>query len=214
MTPSTPRVTLITATDLVPEAELFRRLEVVAELDVVARSRLAVQLRSPELSTRELARLGERLRRATHRLGARLIVNDRLDLARALDADGVHLGRRSVRVAEARAFVGEGTWVSVSAHDLEDLRDAQAQGADAALLSPVFASPGKARPLGLGALRDARSAVSSLGLVALGGIDARRALSCREAGADGVAVVRGELSEVLAALLARGSSRGSRPRAE
>jgi thiamine-phosphate pyrophosphorylase len=204
VTREAPRITLITATNVVPEGELLRRLERAAELEPALRSRLAVQLRSPELSARALHALGERLRRVTARLGARLIVNDRLDLARALGADGVHLGRRSVHVADARAFVGANAWVSVSAHDLNDVRRARADGADAALLSPIFASPGKASPLGLDALRAARAVCTeadALGLVALGGIDARSARRCRQAGADGVAVLRADLSEALVELL-------------
>jgi thiamine-phosphate pyrophosphorylase len=199
-----PRVTLITATDVVAEAELCRRLERVAELDPAARARLAVQLRSPELSSCALHRLGERLRRVTARLGVGLIVNDRLDLARALGVDGVHLGRRSVHVADARALLGADAWVSVSAHCLDDLRAARAEGADAALLSPIFASPGKASPLGLARLREARAVCAEAGalaLIALGGIDARSALSCRRAGSDGVAVLRADLSEALVELL-------------
>jgi thiamine-phosphate pyrophosphorylase len=196
----------VTDTRVVPEGALVARLDAAAPLPAWARARLAVQLRDPELPARALLGLGERLRARTRALGASLIINDRLDLALLLGADGVHLGRRSVTVADARALLGPRAWVSVACHDLADILAAADAGASAVTLSPIFASPGKGAPLGVPALTEAHRALaargpSAPGLVALGGIDATTAETCLDAGADGVAVIRADLSAKISALL-------------
>lgn len=212
-----PRVILVTAIDEVPADALLARLQAVAGLPREARARLAVQLRDPELTGRELFVWGARLAQAARDVGAGLIVNDRIDLALALGADGCHLGRRSVAVSDARSLLGGGAFISVACHSIEDVLQAAEAGADAAILSPVFGSPGKGAPLGLEALAAARRALDrargalpaadhgprGCALLALGGIDAARAPACLSAGADGVALVRADLGGVLPDLLAR-----------
>jgi len=199
----TPRVLYVSDTRVVPAEALLARLDQAAALPESLRARLAVQLRDPELSSRALLALGARLRDRTRALGARLVVNDRIDLALALGADGVHLGRRSVSVDDARALLGDAAWISVACHDLSDVEAARRAGASAVTLSPIFASPGKGAPLGLAALGEARRALagSQVGLVALGGIDAATAEACLAAGADGVALIRADLGDGLAHLL-------------
>lgn len=192
-----PRVVVITSMRDVPEAVLQERIRRARDLPPAARARLAVQLRDPELSGRELYQLGLRLRRATLDAGILLLVNDRLDLARILGADGVHLGRRSVSIEDARAFLGARSFVSVACHSIADVVGAASRGADAALLSPIFASPGKGEPIGLEAVHRAREALDRAGLrlpiIALGGVDETNAAACIEAGAHGVAGIRGDL---------------------
>lgn len=199
-----PRVVQITAASVLPERALFTRIEAIASLPEAARRAYAVQLRDPELPPRALADLGARLREATRALGASLVVNDRVDLAIAIGADGVHLGRRSLRVADARALLGASAWISVSTHDGDDVVRAADEGADAALLSPIFASPGKGAPLGVEAIAAAREAVErralAIDLIALGGVDASNAASCFAAGASAVAAIRADLRGVLDAL--------------
>lgn len=196
-----PRVLQITAADVLPEAALFARVAALAALPEAARRGFAVQLRDPALPARALLDLGARLRAATRAVGAGLVVNDRLDLARTLGADGAHLGRRSVRVAEARALLGEGAWVSVACHAVDEVVRAAEEGADAAVLSPIFPSPGKGAPLGVAAIAAAREALGARGvkvaIVALGGVDAGNAGACFAAGADGVAAIRADLTGVL-----------------
>ncbi len=193
-----PRVLQITAADVLPEAELWARLAALARLPAPARSGLAVQLRDPQLPTRELLALGTRLREVTRALGASLVVNDRLDLALALGADGVHLGRRSVSVQDARALLPH-AWIAVACHAVADVVAAAAGGADAAVLSPIFASPGKGTPLGPAALSAARAAAGEgIQLIALGGVDASSAAACFAAGANAVAAIRADLEGVLA----------------
>jgi thiamine-phosphate pyrophosphorylase len=196
-----PRVLQITARGVLPETDLFARLGALAGLPPAARACFAVQLRDPELTARALLDLGVRLRETTRALGAALVVNDRLDLALAIGADGVHLGRRSVTVEDARALLPAGAWISASCHDLADVVRAAEDGADAAVLSPIFASPGKGRALGVEALHQARAALdarsSATSLVALGGVDAENAAACFAAGAGGVAAIRADLGPLL-----------------
>jgi thiamine-phosphate pyrophosphorylase len=196
-----PRVLQITAADVLPEAALFARVAALAGRPEAARRAFAVQLRDPELPARALLDLGARLRAATRAVGAGLVVNDRLDLARALGADGVHLGRRSVRIADARALLGAGAWVSVACHAVDEVVRAAEEGADAAVLSPIFPSPGKGAPIGVAAIAAAREALRARGLraaiVALGGVSTGNAAACFAAGADAVAAIRADLGGVL-----------------
>ncbi|MFT3764062.1 MAG: thiamine phosphate synthase [Minicystis sp.] len=197
-----PRVLQITAASVLPERALFARVAALASLPEAARRAHAVQLRDPELPTRALLALGARLRAATRAVGAALVVNDRLDLALALGADGAHLGRRSVSVADARAILGPATWISVACHAVAEVVRAAEEGADAAVLSPIFPSPGKGPPLGVTALREAREALAARGIevqvLALGGVEEGNAAACFAAGADGVAAIRADLGGVLA----------------
>ena len=109
-----------------------------------------------------------------------LIINRRLDLARRVKADGVH----------GEDLPAELEWRSSPAHDAKQLQNARNAGANAALVSPIFSSPGKDLPRGVVAIREARALAPEMTLVALGGIDATNARVCREAGADAVAVIR------------------------
>jgi thiamine-phosphate pyrophosphorylase len=109
-----------------------------------------------------------------------LIINRRVDLARRVRADGIH----------GEELPAEFAWRSSPAHDAKQLQNARIAGANAALVSPIFASPEKAAPRGVSALREARAKEPEMTLVALGGIDETNARTCREAGADAVAVIR------------------------
>lgn len=181
-----------------------RWIQITSERDVpreailarIARggSGLAVQLRDPGLETGAFVEWGRQLRAATRAVGGWLVVNDRLDVALALDADGVHLGRASIRPDEARLALGDRV-VSCSVHDGDELERALRCGADAVVVSPVFPSPGKGVGIGLEALARFRSLVpADVALVALGGVTAANAPSCFAAGADAVAAIRADLT--------------------
>lgn len=153
-------------------------------------------LREPALSGRDLLALARALRARTRALGVGLWVNDRLDVAALVAADGAHLAGRSVGVDDARRLLGAGATISVACHAPDEVLAARTAGADAATLSPIFASPQKGAPLGLDALRSARLALGpapGFSLVALGGIDESVVLPCLAAGADGVAAIRADL---------------------
>lgn len=186
------RAIQITSLPDVPEAELLRRLEALAAAPAARRAEVAVMLRDPGLSPRALLRLGERLRAVTAGLGVALLVNDRLDVARLVGADGIHLGRRSVSLEDARA-AAPGLSISTSAHAAGEARAAFARGADRVLLSPIFASPGKGPPLGLAALGEAPPPPGRA-LLALGGVGEGDVERCLAAGASGVAAIRADVA--------------------
>lgn len=153
----------------------------------------AVQLREKDLPGRDLCRLAERMRALTRRFGARLLVNDRADVALAVGADGVHLGAGSIPLSAARRLLGPGAIVGCSTHGLGELRDAASGGADYVTFGPVYATPSKARygpPVGVEALfRSCRE--SPVPVFALGGVGPERVEETIRAGAFGIALISG-----------------------
>ena len=155
----------------------------------------AVQLREKDLPGRQLLALAERLRTVTTRAGALLLVNDRVDVAAAAGADGVHLGGGSVPVDVARALLPAGALVGVSTHAAAE---AAATTADFAVFGPVYATPSKAAygpPQGEERFR-AAAATARVPLLAIGGVTASHVPVLRAAGASGVAVIRAILAAV------------------
>ena len=150
-----------------------------------------VQLREKRCDTREFIDEARRLKHLLAAAGIPLIINDRLDVALAVDADGVHLGQSDMHIKDARRLLGDAMLIGISAESLDDAIRAEAEGADYIGISPVFATPTKrdtAAPLGLEGIRRIREAVS-LPLVGIGGIHQGNAPDVFRAGADGVAVV-------------------------
>ena len=157
----------------------------------------AIQLREKGLDTVEMYRLAERLLAMTRQAGAALLINDRMDIAMALGADGVHLTRKSLPPREVRSLVGSRMLIGISCHGLEDVREAVDGGVDFVVLGPIYATLSKAPygpPLAPGILREARR-ICPLPILAIGGIKAARVPEVVGAGADGVAAI----SAVLAA---------------
>lgn len=151
-----------------------------------------VQLRSKTASTRELVRWGHALKTLLAPHGVPLVVNDRLDVALAVNAEGLHLGQSDLLPADARRLMPAGMWLGWSIEQLDQLELARAQPVDYLAISPVFATPTKgdaAEPLGLAGLRWARQH-TALPLVAIGGMHAGCLAEVVAAGADSVAVVR------------------------
>ncbi len=149
----------------------------------------AIQLRDVAAAGSDLLAAATALRASTRRHGARLLVNDRIDVALAADADGVHLPAASFAIADARRLVGAARLIGRSTHAAVDAAAAVRDGADYVVLGPIFATPSKAQygaPLGV----DVLAAVGTLPVVAIGGITAECAGAVRRAGAAGVAVVR------------------------
>ena len=123
--------------------------------------------------------------------GALFVVNDRPDVALMVGADGVHLGQEDLPPAEARRVMGNDAIVGRSTHSLEQVRASLGEPVDYVAIGPVFQTASKANPdpvVGPELLREAR-ALTDLPLVAIGGIDAARAVVAIAAGADGVAVL-------------------------
>lgn len=156
----------------------------------------ALQLREKDLGVRELLDLAYRLRDMTRAFGARLFVNDRVDVALAADADGVHLGGQSMPAFAVRRVVGRHMLIGVSTHGIGQAVQAEKDGADFITLGPVFETPSKARygkPLGIDVLREASGRLS-VPFFAIGGIRGERAGDVTRAGSRGVAVISAVLA--------------------
>ncbi len=150
-----------------------------------------IQLRDKTCSTRRLVREGKRVREVTLRTGTPFIINDRLDVAIACGADGVHLGYDDLPVSSARAIVPQGFIIGVSVGSADEAIQAVKEGADYLAASPVFPTAQKAEAVihcGLEGIRHIRAAVS-VPLVAIGGIGRGNICDVIGAGADGVAVI-------------------------
>jgi thiamine-phosphate pyrophosphorylase len=142
-----------------------------------------IHLRDRELTARQLLELTKRVLT----LGPRVLVNDRVDVALAAGAHGVHLRSHPVPPKAWRCIVPKGFMIGVSCHSVADIE--RAAGADYVYFSPVFESPGHGLPVGLDALREAVRA-APMPVIALGGITERNAEACIAAGAAGIAAIR------------------------
>ena len=150
-----------------------------------------VQYREKSAPTRRMIEEAREARQVCRAAGVPFIVNDRVDVALAVDADGVHVGQDDMPAYLARRMIGAGRILGVSAGNVQEAKKAVADGADYIGASPIFATPTKPdapAPMGLEGLRHLVAAVS-IPVVAIGGINARNAASIIAAGAAGVAVV-------------------------
>ena len=158
---------------LIPVCEAVLR----AAADGGRAGEIAIQLREKDLPARELYELAIGLRKLTRRWRAALLINDRVDVAIAADADGVHLPARSFPVEDARKLVGPSRLIGVSTHSDGEVRAAAERGADFAVHGPVFpplSKGGYAPPQGIAALYAACRAAARMPVYALGGITTER----------------------------------------
>ena len=168
--------------------------------EVLARALLAsgarvLQLRiksEPPATAGQLVRAGTMARRVCSELGAALVINDRIDVALAVGADGVHLGQTDLPLVVARKLVGTRLWIGVSTHDLAQVRAACEGGADYLGFGPVFATATKKTPdpvQGVAGLRAAVDAAGTVPVVAIGGITAAQAREVYGAGAAAICAI-------------------------
>lgn len=151
----------------------------------------AVQLREKDLETRRLLSMAYSLRELTSGYSAKLFINDRVDIALAVDADGVHLGGESMPAFAARKAAGEAMLIGVSAHSIEEAKNAEEEGAAFVTLGPVYETPSKMKygnPLGPELLREVRGKIS-IPVFAIGGIKKERVGSVLKGGATGIALI-------------------------
>lgn len=150
-----------------------------------------IQLREKDLSGRELFDLAAKVRGLTARYGAKLLINDRVDIAIAVDADGVHLPASSFSPMDARSLIGRDRVIGVSAHSEADAIRAEREGADFVTFSPIYDTPSKAgygEPQGLERLEEVCSQVN-IPVYALGGINRENVRDVMGRGASGVAMI-------------------------
>ncbi len=155
------------------------------------------QYRDKKASSRQLFTVCQNLSRIMNAARARLLVNDRCDIARLTASGGVHVGQEDLGAEEARAIVGSDSWVGVSTHTLREVEAAATTSADYIAVGPIFPTAtkeGARPPVGLGFIREARK-ITDKPLVAIGGITLESAPEALAAGADSVAVIR-DLIEV------------------
>jgi len=164
----------------------------VAAIETACRAGVrAVQLREKDLNTRALYETACRIRGVTRDHQAKFFVNDRVDVAMASAADGVHCPDRGFPAADAARMLGSRRSVGVSTHSLERAQRAQRDGADFITFGPVFTTPSKkvfGPPQGLQALKNVAGAVT-IPVLAIGGITPERTAHCLDHGASGVALI-------------------------
>jgi thiamine-phosphate pyrophosphorylase len=158
----------------------------------------AIQLRERDLSARELVTLAREVQAVTASHRSQLLINDRIDVALALEGVGVHLRSNSLPVSVARQLLGAQRLLGVSVHTVEEAIQVESQGADYIILGPIYATPSKQMfgpPLGIHTLEKACRLVR-IPIIGIGGVTAARAPQMRRAGAFGVAVITAILGAI------------------
>lgn len=182
-----PNIYLITDRNQVTsEREYFKTIE-----ELLAAGVGMIQLREKDLSAADIYSYATRLRELTLQYDAKLLINDRLDIAEAVSADGVQLGISTLPIDIARRQLGNDAIIGVSTHSLQEALAAQSKGASFVTYGPVFHTPSKAiygEPMGTEALQAICRSVS-IPVFALGGIKARNLPQITHSGMYGVAVI-------------------------
>ena len=156
----------------------------------------AIQLREKDLSGRDLFSLAERSHKLCQAYDAALFINDRVDVAMAVDAAGVQLSQASLPIVTAKALLGPQKIIGVSTHSLQETKEAEQAGADFILFGPVYFTPSKAAygaPQGLPALKTIVDNIS-LPVYAIGGIKLENIDSTKKLGVRGVALISAIMS--------------------
>lgn len=151
----------------------------------------AIQLREKDLPIRELLSLAQELREITKEFNAELFINDRVDVAIAVEADGVHLGHQSMPISAVRRIVRHDMLIGVSTHTIYEAQDAEAGGADFITFGPIFPTPSKMHygdPVGIEMLQRVKQYVN-IPVFALGGIKLDVIPEVLRAGANGIAMI-------------------------
>lgn len=151
-----------------------------------------IQLREKYASAREFYEAAESALKIARKYNAKIIINDRVDIALALKADGVHLGQDDLPPAEARKILGEKAIIGFSTHNIEQAITAVRLPIDYLAIGPIFATKTKENPdaiVGLEGLIKVREATGNFPLVAIGGIDAENLPEIYKAGANSAAIV-------------------------
>lgn len=150
-----------------------------------------IQLREKNKSKKELLIMARALKELTSKYGVLFIVNDHIDIALAVDADGIHLGQDDLPLVEARRIVGPNKWIGISTHALAEAQTAEKDGADYIGVGPIYSTQTKVdvvQPVGLDYVREVVRNIS-IPFVAIGGIKPHNVDQVLESGAERVCVV-------------------------
>jgi thiamine-phosphate pyrophosphorylase len=190
-TPEVLRLYLVTDHDLCGERDLLSIVQ-----DAVRGGVTCVQLREKTKNSRDFVAQAQALKRLLSPLQIRLVINDRIDIALACEADGVHLGQSDMPIEDARRLLPQQVFIGWSVENLTHVEQASQLPVDYLGVSPVFATPTKtdtAPAWGLAGLTQVRQQ-TPLPLVAIGGIHTHNAAEVLKAGANGLAVVSAIMS--------------------
>lgn len=186
-----PAIYLITRGEATPANFDQTSREILDIIRVAVEEKVSlIQLREKRLSAGLLFELAAKAAEITRGSSTRLLVNDRADIAAAAKVDGVHLTAGSLGPAVVRRIFLSDLIIGVSVHTADAARSAAEQGADFAVFAPVFETPGKGEPQGLGKLLMVCRALRPFPVIGLGGIDETNYASVLEAGASGFAAIR------------------------
>ncbi|MBP1764568.1 MAG: thiamine-phosphate diphosphorylase [Firmicutes bacterium] len=181
------RIYLVTDDVYLQKKDCFEILEACLAAGVTA-----VQYRAKTKTGLAMLRDAERMKLLTNRYQTALIINDRVDLAMAVDAEGVHLGQNDLPYVVARELLGAEKEIGISANTYEEGRAAILAGADCIGIGPIYSTPTKKdakQPCGMNPLRALKAEFPTVPVVAIGGITLANAAPVLEAGADGLAII-------------------------
>lgn len=191
MSPSDFHRNLLQGLYIILDPHIFPGTDLVDIVQLTAKTGARIfQYRDKTASMKDALRQLRPLREVTADLQVLLIINDRCDLAKAIGADGLHLGQDDLSLSVARMQLGAGAIIGLSTHNLTQVQEASTQGADYIGFGPIFPTSTKhdhEPPVGVTGLRDIRRH-TSLPVFAIGGITPSSVASLYEAGADGIAV--------------------------
>ena len=177
---------------LITDRKLVKRGNLLDVVELALQGGIrAVQLREKDLSSRELYELAFEMKKITSKHDTLLFINDRIDIALAVDADGVHLGTESIPLYKARTLMGPDRLIGVSCHNQVCARNAQEKGADFITFGPLFYTPSKAPygdPVGLETLELVTRSLS-IPVFGLGGVNQTNAHQVMDAGASGISLI-------------------------
>ncbi len=176
---------------LVTDSELTKMPVPETVRKAVAGGVTCVQIREKSAGTREFIEIAAAVKNILAGSVVPLIINDRVDIALAVKADGVHLGQSDMPIDIARKICGQEMIIGLSAESEKDAIVAERDGADYIAVSPVFSTPTKidtAKPLGLSGIKNIKNLVN-LPVIGIGGINLSNAADVIKSGADGIAVV-------------------------
>ena len=186
-----PLIYLITDGETTAENFIEKKREILELVETAVQAKISlIQIREKQISARTVFELASEAAELTRYSATKLLINDRADVALAAKADGVHLTAQSLSAGIIRQNFPKDFIVGVSVHSIEKVLYAQQQGADFVTFSPIFFSPGKGAPQGIGKLREVCARLAGFPIIALGGIDETNFAAVLTAGASGFAAIR------------------------
>jgi len=183
-----PPLHAVTDDDVLARPDFER---VAGEVLAAGGAGVALHLRAPHASGRRMHELAVRLMEVARAAGSLLVVNDRVDVALAAEANGVQLGRRGIAVADARRVVGDEMRVGVSVHTIGEAREAAEAGAEWLLAGAIFETASHPGQAGVGTGLIVQVAALGRPVIGIGGVTPERVAEVCGAGAAGVAAIRG-----------------------